>query len=1271
MPALPTNPPWDILYLTGTSFGSIFSYSGVTTGGNSGQFTENSTNLVMQSGSDAGHSTDLQLYISVNVPNPFTFEGIFSFDDLPVNFTDLSSEHIYIGASSAAGSTFGLFISQVGVAYAGSIHHDGDGNMVIDSAVQTLPNSQNYITQGEQITIRVATDLLTGATYIYITPTAIVATLGQQLRYVLPALSSENMAENPPDQVQLSVLGFPGRQSQVTISELFVGTGLNIPVVMPNADAGSDQSVLTCQIIKLDGSKSSDPQGGTLTYLWQLVDAPLGSQFIFNGNDGQTYPLVPPSGFTHKFYSASLGEVDSETAIVTGVDLIVVDGSPYVIESTGSDGDGFYVDIGVDDLPDNLPANTPFNFLPQNGISNPTSAIATFFPDIPGIYKFNLTVSNGALASFPAECIANVTASFIPRGVIPDMGFIWGYLSDFWKLLEDPDRIEVFWSAFSQCLAAELLTLWQIDYSKSLRDIQRTFQRRWLHYDMALYEATPLVEQTTVRAVFGGVTSSLIPTSGTSGVVGNHLDLFLAMQPLPVVITFAGTNSQTAQQIADRINAFMGPIDSSFVARVVPKRDGTGQYVRLDAPYQFSVAPTSTLTLFTSGAVNGIAQGTSGAVVGSNAYRVERSLTQVPIQAGDYLTVGSDTYMIVSVVDNAADPLFNQRIVTKEPIPATEGTTWLISGQITSTDLDFYNGLIEAGDLATLEVINTATGQIALTTVPVTGVCVDSTGVLGADVSSVGQFLANPSQYEVYFQKVVRRQYTPIDPLVLDVPYLQELINNTDDTQVLRRNLDYFVDTFRGNPCIRFIVGSPYDVWENQVPPDRMWAETTYVDNRPRIEANFGIPADFTLDDLSQLPSNVDYLSAVTGLWYAYFNGPVVFNLRAGAQILLGLPFAEEAGTIIEIRDDFSTTTGRILVQDTANSEIIRSYTFPPSLGLETNPATKAPYAVGDTVAQFAPLVQGVDIYDWVNSPKWFSGLVAQGSMYEVQKYFTFMVRVSSVAFNLNALLYVQSFIQRIKPTYTFPLFVVQAVVPPIDITVTDSVSLSGTLKLFESPGFAPPNNIAGMWDQPNETFGGWWGQYDSNGTTPSYDTPTIPVQWGFDRLLNTPNYFIEATYSQTVSAGIPTFDGIFKWDIPLFTSKVASFGNHSIHSIPTTEPGISLGTYTIPSSSSADYIYLELAGYNGGHNPYILEVWQNGSLVLTQNFNIGGAGRDYEAYACSLTFAASDVLEVRIRASVDAFPWIHDILVVLGNGMPWAYDTSIAAGTYQQFRSL
>jgi YVTN family beta-propeller protein len=45
-------------------------------------------------------------------------------------------------------------------------------------------------------------------------------------------------------------------------------------IVKPNADAGSDQSVNSNEVVQLDGSNSSDPNGSSLTYFWNQTSGP-------------------------------------------------------------------------------------------------------------------------------------------------------------------------------------------------------------------------------------------------------------------------------------------------------------------------------------------------------------------------------------------------------------------------------------------------------------------------------------------------------------------------------------------------------------------------------------------------------------------------------------------------------------------------------------------------------------------------------------------------------------------------------------------------------------------------------------------------------------------------------------------------------------------------------------------------------------------------------------------------------------------------------------
>jgi hypothetical protein len=1062
---LPFVLPFDI-YCVGPCgpISTILTHTGVSTVGDGSQLPIDPVTLdqELDSGGDY-ETTDAAMILDVGVPSNFTFEFTVFFEHLPPDFSNIPLSHAYFGTFAAAGGCVGLFFSKIGLAYTGSVHLDSSNTLVLDTPVQDLPGSQVLVSEGEYWTIRLAMSFSTGAVYVYVTRTADLPTLGHQLRYVLPAIPSSSAAVTPPSETFVSVRGTLTAPTYAALNSICLGTGLVIPALQPIANAGVDQAIQFCEILRLDGSASYDPQAAPLTYLWQLVDAPPGSQYLFDGTDGLTYPLSPPTGFTNRLYSADLGTLNGTAPISSG-DIIVLGGTVYVISGTGTDVDGFFVLIDGYVVPDDLSSPTTFKYLPQNGLNTPTVVRPTFYPDVAGIWKFNLTVFNGALFSEPSEMICNVVVTAVARGCTPDLSFIWNYLSDFWNLIDDSQRITTFWQGLAQVAAAELLRLWQVDYNKSLRDIQRTFQRRWLHYDLLMQESPTLIALSTVRAVYSGVESINIANAGITGVAGTHLDIQFSIYSFPTIISFTAPNPYTPDAIAAIMQAAFAQLDARIIVREISARAGNITRLRIDAPFPFSVLTTSTCPIYSVGQMNGAPTGTLGAsVVSLSTYRVERSLQYLDIELNDFLCIDGVAYRIANVVDDPSDPFYFQRLVLLDALPSPADTVWTIAGTVVSQDLDFWNGLCEVSDIVTYEVINNQTNAITTLQGPVLGSCEALTANLPVDATIVGSYLATPAVYSVYLFSVLRRKYIPLDPLIVDVPLLQEIIQSTDDTAVLRRNVDFFVDTFRGQNCLRFITPVPSDaggndVWEGQAPPPQLWAETSFLDNRPAIEGNFGIPANFTLDDLAQLPSNVDYLSAVQGLWYAYWNGPTVFNLRAGTQILLGLPFAEQAGTILSVRDDFSVTQGQILVQDLANTAIVREYTWPPSLPLETNPTTGKPYVVGDTVAQFAPLVQGVEVDDYISDPTWFQGYLEQGVFFEVEKFFKFLVRVDAAAFNLQALLFARSFVLRIKPTYTYPLFVVlEALGTTGDTTVdtSDSVSMSGTLSLFAGACFA------------------------------------------------------------------------------------------------------------------------------------------------------------------------------------------------------------------------
>jgi hypothetical protein len=1236
---------------------------------------------IIQSG---GVVPPLEAEVSINkaVPAEFTVECVFRFLDLPQSFVDITSRHIFLGVSDAQGACAGLFFSQVGLAFTGAVHVDSEGTLVLDSALQPLPDSHLLVSTGESWTLRMAVSAHSQTTYIFLTRTADVAVYGHRLRYILPAVLSSSALLVPPDRTQICVRGMVSQPSALALTSLCLGTGVIIPNLPPHADAGDDQAVRFCGIARLDGGRSFDPEGAPVTYLWRLIDTPPSSQFTFQVTDGATYPLEPATGFTSRLYSTSLGALHDDDPLAEG-DVVVVDGEVHVITATGVDEPGFYVVVEGEVLPDTLPRST-FLLYRQRGVSGRNTQLPTFYADVPGIYRFDLVVSDGHLFSEPAVTTVNVTESAVPRGCTPDLSFLWNYLSDFWKLVEDRERIDVFWSGLAQAVASELLTLWQIEYSKSLRDIQRTFQRRWLHYDLRMVE--PLPALTTVRAVYGGLRSANIAVGGISA-AGTHLDLLVDGFEAPIVINLTGAGLMTPEQIAAELQAGLYQVTKLVKVHVQAHREGTLKRVRLDAPVALAIAASSTCPGFAHNAVNGMATG-YGRATGPRSYLVDRSLQDLDIVEGDLLVLEDVGYRIVRVIDDPSDAWPSQRLTLLDELPFPASGTWTIAGYVTSKQLDFSSALVTTGDHVDIDI--EMAGSFFPLQIPALAVCPALPGTLAVDASSVGRYLVDEETTPV-FVSVVRRKYIPLDPLIVDVPLLQENIVSKDDSQVLRRNVDYFQEKYRGVPCLRFMTTGasdasmgPYrsssgpDVWENLRPPDHLWAEYTYLDNRPAIEANFGIPAEFTLEDHALLPSSVDYLSTVRGLWYAYFNGPTLRNIRVGTQILLGLPFAEELGVIEEIRTDFSVSKGRLLIRDASNTSIVRAYTYPSVLDLETNPATGKVYAVGDTVAQFAPLVEGVEVLDYIKDPKWIRGWVVQGSRFEVEKYFLFLVRVDMAAFNLQALIFASRFVRRIKPTYCFPLFVVQTNIGDTEVSVSDVVRYHGRLTLFAGLG---PGGEALMFDQFRPSYGGLWSHHDQAdpNAPPTPPDPTEPIVWTHDEYEITPREVLLAKLSLTYGAPTAPVEtgSIFVEDVPVFTEKVAELLEGQTRYIAPS-PGKPLGLpQTSTVTATVNKLSLFFRGIADGEL-LTVKVQKNGVDVETVTFtppasDVGpGSAPLFKVNSdISVDVVPGDVLSASLFHPSGYNTYVEFCSIILGVGQDWDPLTPLAAGTYATYLPL
>ncbi len=1246
-----------------SSMGQILLSPFVTFVDAGGQFSiEAGSDLLMQSGGPSVPTADAFLLATAAISPSWTLQVIANFTSLPVDFSDITHVHLYFGGQNVGGYSAGLLVSQSGIAYTGAAWLNA-GNLMLNGPVQVIPGTAGLLQEGISYTFRIALDSTTGTTYVFVTKTADVPMIGHQLLAILPGIPT---GPSVPDGAQLSVRGTVLKPVSALFDQVCLGTGLIMPNVPPRADAGRDQSLRTCTLGLLDGSASFDPEGGVITYSWRFIDAPVSSSYSFEGSDGFTIPQPTPDGSAFKFYSTQLGASDLGDPVLAG-DVLLFDGNPYSIVGSGVDGSGFYVELSDNLLPDNL-VNVFFKLLRQRALSNPTAVKPSFLPDVPGIYRFDLVVFDGQYLSTPSVTIVNVLESSIPKGIVPDLGFVWQHMSDFWKLVEDRERIQTLWEGMAQVAAAELLTLWQVDYSKSLRDIQRTFQRRWLHYDLKLPE--PLPQLTTTRAIYGGVLSSALTISGNTGISGTVLEVTSPAHD-PIIISFPLPNPYAAAAIAARIQLVLRAKNSAYTVAVIPQSGGTVK-IRIHAPFMFAIGASSSLAAFTVGTINKAPSGTAGQRLASRTYKVDSSLDGLGIVEGDLFEVGGESYKVSRVTDDPSDVYRYQRVVVQSDLPLQPGAAWSVPGQLTSRLLDFYNGLVSAADTVVFEV--SSGSSISLIIGEVAGACQQTPGQLGVVFPGVVLAAMSTDPTSVKLAYVVRRTHLPIGELVQDIPGLQENIKESDDAVLLRRNVDFFIEEFRGSNSIRFVAGNTGDagdVWEGQIPPERLWAETTYLDNRPTIEANFGIPADFTLDHLAELDADVDYLSAIRGLWYSLINGSTMFSLRVGAQILLGLPYAEEPGTIEEIRTDFSPNQGRILVRDSANTAVVRSYSFPSSLSLEINPATGATYAVGDSVGQFAPLVQGAEVVDYIKDPRWFEGILNQGAFFEVEKFHKFMVRVDSAAFSLSSLMFVRSFILRVKPTYVYPMFIVRVKVGDTEVSVSDSTAYAATLILNDGACFNGTKGESTMFDDYRSAGGGVHNRFDAD-SNPATAGPTYPtsqaVSWGYDKNYLCPEDEVSFSYCLTHPGGAVKFDGGFQFDT--FNSPSHHFTGTGITAVPAGPTGYSFaGTSTVTVTGSIQQLRLVVAGTLGTGNlgNYELVIRKNGvdSLVIPVTITPSGV---ILQVAAVLAVTATDTIQCRIRPATGGArtpSWAYVSVTLFQTAIAFKYDTGLPAGDY------
>jgi len=1123
---IPTTADFDCMDVGEGSMPNILLFPEVTASRGAPWFTIDGSNDLVITSDDGVLS---RFVMDLPISQKFTVETTFKPSVLPNDLTQLNNYRFFIGGYDKQDNAGGVLVSQLGIALVASF----------GLSAFVIPGSQNLFTEGEEYhTLRIVVDGVTNTMNVYVTKTDQLGITGHVLRYTSAAPLTPG---GVLDSVQIEVVGQATKPITGKFSTLRVScTQALIPNQRPIADPGADQTANIGSAVTHDGRESFDPEGEPLTYDWRLKDAPDSSRFKSAGTGGVSIDDGDADGFTPIFDGGTDAFSITNMPLLQPGDHLIIDAVLYEVAATrwsfnsttgkfDRDSPGTWNDDEVVVVPDTIPDSLTgqaykvlhsATYFSDRDVAQP-SAIA----DIVGVYIVELVVNDGVLDSLPAEALLNVNQTSTALGCIPDVGFIWDHLADFWNLLEDREKVETAWSGFAQAAAAQLLTAWQVDYNKSLLDTQRVFQRRWLSYSTLLEETAP--DDATIRIIRGPI-FTLDLTAGAN-VNGKTLQILLDGGGVETV-TFVGGGSLTATTIAAQINAALGFTGAqTLLATVVVK--GAATYVKLEHSMLLRIRPQGTAnadlgfsaTEYTQNDLAGFEGGTQVAgkfltflgknVTATIADDPDLDFTALGINSSDLLVRGTTGYKILKVaLDSTSGE--SRALTLTDPLSDDTLDDWLIPSVVVSDVDDYSLALVQAGDLAWFEIKDTVNRT------PPQFVYCEIVGLSGRRIGFNPQPLLEayagvPSNFTTKFKGVKYTQAIPVNALVLEIPRLQEIIK--DPPGFLSENIDYTIDDTLGSNAIQFTAGT-FSLTDP--PPDTFWAEVTYLDNRTAIEDNFGRLVNFKVDDLDTRTDDLDYLSAVRGLWWAYFGGPALERVQTGVQILLGLPFAEAEGVVESLEANFSATEGRLSIRDTADKNILRTYFYPLLAGLAINELTGELIAEGDTVSQFAPLSGGVEVKDYVSSPLWMQKYVAQGKFFEIDKFFRFLVRADIDTFNLTNLIFAIDFVKKIKPHYTFPLFVVLKNVDPVEVDVGDLLTANVVASFFDT--FCPDEEGSYRWDDTDES-GNWNHIYDAVPPPPRflYDT---------HRLCPTENLWVHISYTHPGGAGW-FYDTIWAYD--------------------------------------------------------------------------------------------------------------------------------------------
>jgi hypothetical protein len=182
----------------------------------------------------------------------------------------------------------------------------------------------------------------------------------------------------------------------------------------PLADAGNDVEVVTGSVIALDGTKSSDPEKESLTYLWTLVSKPDGSNLTIP-ESSKSKPVIQPDVAGEYLIQLTVSD-GANTSTVDEVKITAVDNRPPVALAGDDLTTSFHHTVTLDGSksydPEGQALIYQWSFItkPQNSnasIQGANTSNPSVHADKEGLYTLKLKVSDG---SFTNEDQVQITA---------------------------------------------------------------------------------------------------------------------------------------------------------------------------------------------------------------------------------------------------------------------------------------------------------------------------------------------------------------------------------------------------------------------------------------------------------------------------------------------------------------------------------------------------------------------------------------------------------------------------------------------------------------------------------------------------------------------------------------------------------------------------------------------------------------------------------------------------------------------------------------------